>query len=116
MIRSCRPLTRTPFTFLAPNRYNPNNLPELENYVEYQVREGVYNLEANLAVLKYYQFIPNRFNKDICVKILIKALTNMPKADFILCKCLIDPAYVSRLAAGHCEPVSAVQTMLVNRS
>lgn len=77
------------------NRYNPNNLPELENYVEYQVREGAYNLEANLAVLKYYQFIPNRFNSDICVKILIKALTNMPKADFILCKCLIDPTYVS---------------------
>jgi len=74
-------------------RYNPMNLPKLESFVEYQVKEGCYNLEANLAVLKHYQFIPSKFNSDICLKILIKALTNMPKADFILCKCLIDPAF-----------------------
>lgn len=33
-------------------RYNPENLPTLEKYVEAQARENTYDLEANLAVLK----------------------------------------------------------------
>ncbi|RWS09917.1 eukaryotic translation initiation factor 3 subunit K-like protein [Dinothrombium tinctorium] len=76
------------------DRYNPNNLACLENYVKAQVKENVYDLEANLAVLKLYQFNPNFFQEQIAVYILIKALTNMPNTDFILCKCLIDPSYL----------------------
>ncbi|RWS27168.1 phospholipid-transporting ATPase IIB-like protein [Leptotrombidium deliense] len=75
-------------------RYNPNNLAYLENYVLSQVKENEYDLEANLAVLKLYQFNPNTFKTNIAVNILVKALTSMPNADFILCKCLIDPSYL----------------------
>ncbi|KAL1509734.1 hypothetical protein ABEB36_004427 [Hypothenemus hampei] len=70
-------------------RYNPDNLPTLERYVEMQSKENTYDLEANLAVLKLYQFNPHSFNLDITCQILLKALTNLPHTDFILCKCLL---------------------------
>jgi translation initiation factor 3 subunit K len=34
------------------DRYNPNNIPVLEEYVQYQINERQYNLDANLALLK----------------------------------------------------------------
>lgn len=75
-------------------RYNPDNLPTLERYVEIQSRENAYDLEANLAVLKLYQFNPHSFSKDITCQILLKALTNLPHTDFILCKCLLNEKQV----------------------
>uniref|UniRef100_A0A069DPL7 Eukaryotic translation initiation factor 3 subunit K n=2 Tax=Panstrongylus TaxID=65342 RepID=A0A069DPL7_9HEMI len=71
------------------DRYNPDNLSTLERYVEIQSQENAYDLEANLAVLKLYQFNQN-YNKDITCQILLKALTNFPHTDFILCKCLLN--------------------------
>ena len=76
------------------HRYNPNNLPQLEDYVNAQIKENFYDLEANLAVLKLYQFNPGVFKTHVCVNILIKALANMPNTDFVLAKCLIDPLNV----------------------
>ncbi|KAJ8896741.1 hypothetical protein PR048_002086 [Dryococelus australis] len=70
-------------------RYNPENLPTLERYVEIQSRENAYDLEANLAVLKLYQFDPQTYNLEITCQILLKALTNFPHTDFVLCKCLL---------------------------
>nr|QBH73279.1 eukaryotic translation initiation factor 3 subunit K [Franklinothrips vespiformis] len=70
-------------------RYNPENLPTLERYVEIQSRENAYDLEANLAVLKLYQFNPHNYNIDITCQILLKALTNFPHTDFVLCRCLL---------------------------
>ncbi|XP_047002495.1 eukaryotic translation initiation factor 3 subunit K [Schistocerca americana] len=72
------------------DRYNPENLPTLERYVEIQSRENAYDLEANLAVLKLYQLNPYTYNPDITCQILLKALTNFPHTDFILCKCLLN--------------------------
>ncbi|KAI5710205.1 eukaryotic translation initiation factor 3 subunit K [Diaphorina citri] len=69
-------------------RYNPEHLSTLEKYVEVQCAENVYDLEANLAVLKLYQFHQN-YNMKITSQILLKALTNFPHTDFILCKCLL---------------------------
>ena len=48
-----------------------------------------YDLEANLALLKLYQFNPERTNLRVIVQILLKALTNLPHTDFVLCKCLL---------------------------
>jgi len=76
-------------------RYNPDNLTTLEKYVEIQSRENAYDLEANLAVLKLYQLNPPRFNMDITCQILLKALTNLPHTDFVLCKCLLSEKLVS---------------------
>jgi len=72
------------------DRYNPNNLDQLETYVSLQSQDNYYDLEANLAVLKLYQFNPKETKKDTVIKILLKALTALPNTDFVLCKCLID--------------------------
>jgi len=72
------------------DRYNPDNLPFLENFVDLQCRANFYDLEANLAVLKLYQFNPSAVKLQIVAQILLKALTNLPHSDFVLCKCLID--------------------------
>merc|ERR1711976_1039966 len=70
-------------------RYNPENIPTLERYVEVQSRENGYDLEANLALLKLYQFNPTCFQTATVCQILMKALTNLPHSDFVLCKCLL---------------------------
>ncbi|XP_072464473.1 eukaryotic translation initiation factor 3 subunit K [Notamacropus eugenii] len=74
------------------DRYNPENLATLERYVETQAKENAYDLEANLAVLKLYQFNPAFFQTTVTAQILLKALTNLPHTDFTLCKCMIDQA------------------------
>nr|QBH73274.1 eukaryotic translation initiation factor 3 subunit K [Encarsia formosa] len=71
-------------------RYNPDNLMTLEKYVDIQVSENAYDLDANLAVLKLYQMNPQTFNKNVTCMILLKALTNLPHTDFVLCKCLLN--------------------------
>uniref|UniRef100_A0A8C6NJF8 Eukaryotic translation initiation factor 3 subunit K n=1 Tax=Nothobranchius furzeri TaxID=105023 RepID=A0A8C6NJF8_NOTFU len=75
------------------DRYNPENLTTLERYVETQARENAYDLEANLAVLKLYQFNPAYFQTHVTSQILLKALTNLPHTDFTLCKCMIDQTH-----------------------
>ncbi|KAL4238883.1 Eukaryotic translation initiation factor 3 subunit K [Mactra antiquata] len=72
------------------DRYNPENLSTLERYVDMQIRENTYDLEANLGVLKLYQFNPGYYQTNVTAQILMKALTNLPHTDFTLCKCLID--------------------------
>lgn len=57
--------------------------------MELQARENAYDLEANLNVLKLYQFDPQMYNVEITKLILLKALTNFPHTDFVLCKCLL---------------------------
>jgi translation initiation factor 3 subunit K len=72
-------------------RYNSNNLPKFERYVQLQVSENSYDLEANLAILKLYQFFPNLYKSEVVSWILLKALTNLPHTDFGLCRCLLGP-------------------------
>merc|ERR1712073_51715 len=70
-------------------RYNPENIKTLEHYVDLQAREKGYDLEANLALLKLYQFNPTYSNLEVVMQILLKSLTNLPHTDFVLCKCLL---------------------------
>ncbi|XP_036327891.1 eukaryotic translation initiation factor 3 subunit K [Rhagoletis pomonella] len=72
-------------------RYNPDHLKTLEAYVEDQAKNNTYDLEANLAVLKLYQFNPHMLNFDITYTILLKCLTNLPHTDFVMAKCLLLP-------------------------
>lgn len=39
---------------MLQDRYNPSNTPLLEDYLYEQVREGRYDLLANLATLKLF--------------------------------------------------------------
>ncbi|KAL9224633.1 hypothetical protein vseg_000651 [Gypsophila vaccaria] len=74
---------------VALNPYNPDMLPDLENYVNEQVTSGTYSLDANLCLLRLYQFEPERMSTQIIARILIKALMAMPAPDFSLCLFLI---------------------------
>ena len=61
------------------NRYNPDNQvtflicnpfwdqiqPMLEDYVMQQVRDGTYDLDGNMALLKLYQFYPNSVRYEV---------------------------------------------------
>lgn len=65
------------------DRYSPENLATLDHYVKTQAKENIYHLEANLAVLKLY---PAFLQTTVTAQILLKALTNLPHADLMLCK------------------------------
>ncbi|CAN8327188.1 unnamed protein product [Cochlearia groenlandica] len=74
---------------VAVNPFNPELLPDLENYVNEQVTSQTYSLDANLCLLRLYQFEPERINTHIVARILVKALMAMPTSDFSLCLFLI---------------------------
>lgn len=82
------------------SRYNPENIATLERYVELQARENTYDLEANLALLKLYQFNPGTYQSTVACQILMKALTNLPHTDFVLCKCLLGQDQVRAQRVG----------------
>lgn len=83
------------------DRYNPENLKVLEPYVKQQVEENSYDISANLAVLKLYQFNPTYFMLDVVSKILMKTLMSLPSSDFTLCKSLIDQQYQDKPEIGR---------------
>ncbi|CAN8242351.1 unnamed protein product [Cochlearia groenlandica] len=74
---------------VAVNPFNPELLHDLESYVNEQITSQTYSLDANLCLLRLYQFEPERMNTHIVVRILVKALMAMPSSDFSLCLFLI---------------------------
>jgi translation initiation factor 3 subunit K len=84
---------------LTSNRYDANIIPELEKYVKHQIETNSYDLEANLALLKLYQFNPEKTNTSVVSQILIKAMMNLPSSDFLLCMCLVSDKCVSNFTS-----------------
>lgn len=92
---------------LHTKRYDPSILPRLELFINYQVQNNFYDPDANLAVLKLYQFHPSKYNAQVVSKILIKALMSLPSTHFLCALYLIperkqvdEPIpVISRLAA-----------------
>jgi translation initiation factor 3 subunit K len=77
-------------TLLESNRYNIETIEKLEDYLNDQIdRKLSYDLDANLALLKLYQFYPEKLQKQSISKILGKALMNLPNNDFVLAMYLI---------------------------
>ncbi|PWN47804.1 ARM repeat-containing protein [Violaceomyces palustris] len=74
------------------DRYNPQNLGVLHDYLAQQLDTGSYDCLANLAILKLYQFNPSDFNYLVVVNILLKALVSAPLPDFNLCISLLGEA------------------------
>ena len=87
-------------------RYNPNNVVMFEQYVDRQCQDNTYDLEANLALLKLYQFNPDSYNQEVTQRILLKAITNLPHTDIILCKCLLASENVSGVNVIVTAPVT----------
>ncbi|KAA0201233.1 Eukaryotic translation initiation factor 3 subunit K [Fasciolopsis buskii] len=85
--------------------YNPEHRSELEKYLQWQVSQGEYDFEANLVLLRLYQFYPEYYNADVTKLILLKALASSNPTDFTLCKYLIQLDHLEE------EPVSLVVEM-----
>ena len=59
---------------LEKSRYDVKILPQLEEYCA----GSSYDLDANLATLKLYQFHPEALKVPIVAKIFVKALMHLP--------------------------------------
>lgn len=86
-------------------RYNPEKLAELEKHVEAQVANGTYQLDSNLALLRLYQFHPEKVNVQKLQKLLVKALMQLPSPDFRTCVYLVSDSVQSE------EPVASLIAM-----
>jgi len=87
-------------------RYNPENLKTLLPYVDQQVKENTYDITANLAVLKLYQFNPHLLESQqeylqVVSSILLKTLMTLPSGHFTLCKSLIDGRMQDEVEIGR---------------
>eukprot|EP00960_Hanusia_phi_P070944 767435-Hanusia_phi.AAC.4 len=77
---------------LSERRFDPSITPQLEAYVDEQIKGGYTDLDANLALLRFYQYNPATANSEVICKILVKALMQMPGTDFMLCMYLVPGA------------------------
>merc|ERR1712032_1190573 len=75
---------------LAPqDRYNPELIPKLEASVDEQISSKSFDLATNLVLLRMYQFFPDQTNPTVLVKILVKALMQLPGTDLTQCAYLV---------------------------
>ena len=65
------------------NKYNPENLKMLSAYLSAQVEENVYDLPANIIMLRIYQSFPADIDEREVAKILLKALMRLPERDYV---------------------------------
>ncbi|RUS22624.1 armadillo-type protein [Endogone sp. FLAS-F59071] len=77
------------------DRYNPENVSILEEYLAAQCHTEDYDLMANLAILKLYQFNLQLTRERVILNILVKALTAIPEPDFNLCLYLLTEQMVA---------------------
>ncbi|GAA5938935.1 hypothetical protein JCM3775_003171 [Rhodotorula graminis] len=76
------------------DRYNPGNCHLLEDYLQQQLSTGTYDLHANLALLKLYQFNPAILSPSASLSALFLALSNAPFApDFSLSLSLLSDSF-----------------------
>jgi len=80
---------------LETDRYNQDILGDLIECLHSQIENDWYDCEINLAILKLYQFHPEEqnVNLDVVLKILVKALMNLPDQDFQLCLYILPEQY-----------------------
>ncbi|KAG0210034.1 hypothetical protein BGX28_009710 [Mortierella sp. GBA30] len=77
------------------DRYNPDNVSILEEYLAAQCTNKECDAMANLAILKLYQFNTHLTNDQVVNNILVKALTTLPEPDFNLCLYLLNEQMVN---------------------
>lgn len=70
-------------------KYSPDRLEDLQNHVAKQASEGTYDRDANLALLRAYNFEPDLVHGETLAKALLLALMRLPDADFLLLRYLI---------------------------
>lgn len=69
-----------------------------------QCAEQKYDLDANLSLLRFYQFMPASTNVPILAKVLMKALMQLPSSDYKCCLHLVPERVQVRPAAAAAKP------------
>lgn len=54
-----------------------------------QIASNTFDLDANLALLRFYQFQPTAVKPALLAKVLLKALMQLPGQDFKVCVHLV---------------------------
>jgi hypothetical protein len=67
-----------------------------------QVAEGTYDLEANLGLLRLYNFDPNSTSMTLVSQLLAKALMRLPENDFDLYLHLLPDRYQVLFSTLQC--------------
>ncbi|GAA6061612.1 hypothetical protein JCM10212_000954 [Sporobolomyces blumeae] len=81
------------------DRYNPSNVHLLEDYLQQQLANGQYDILANLALLKLYQFNPTSLSASAALSVLFLALAHAPfSPDFNLAWSLLSDSFVTGAA------------------
>ncbi|KAM0756116.1 ARM repeat-containing protein [Meredithblackwellia eburnea MCA 4105] len=89
------------------DRYNPSNCHLLEDYLRDQLAKDQYDLLANLALLKLYQFNPTLCSPSAVLSILLLALAHAPfNPDFSLAWSLLGDSFVIGAALPPAPPTS----------
>jgi len=91
---------------IAANLYDSKIMPELEAYVEAQVKANAYDFDANRHLLQQYKFSPDSAKPEVVEKILLLALLQLPQKHFLACTYLlssklIEEDSIKRLAKLH---------------
>jgi len=89
---------------LAERRYDAAILPQLEQHID---GEG-YDLEANLACLKLYQFFPDLLKVPTVAKVLVKALMQLPQTDYLNCTYLVPERVLDEEPVSHVVACAAL--------
>ncbi|ORY78019.1 armadillo-type protein [Leucosporidium creatinivorum] len=89
------------------DRYNPSNCHLLEEYLQLQLSSDSYDLLANLALLKLYQFNPTLLSPSATLSILFLSLSHAPfNSDFTLAWSLLSDSFVAGAALPPAQPTS----------
>ncbi|KAH6651995.1 COP9 signalosome [Truncatella angustata] len=76
-------------------RYNPEAVPFLEEYLKKQCEEKFTDGNANRTLLKLYQLNPDRIKDDVVTNVLAKSLTVFPSPQFSLALHIIPPSILA---------------------
>lgn len=71
------------------NVFEPNLVDKLDEYVNQQLKDNTFDLEANLHLLRLYQIFHDKANIEGVRKVLLKALMNLKENAFTLALYLI---------------------------
>jgi hypothetical protein len=78
----------------STDRFEQSSIPALETFILSQIQESQFNLEVSLALVKLYQFFPNRLNYDVLVPMLGQLLANSQEQAFTLALYMIPDSVV----------------------
>jgi len=79
----------------------PSNVPPA------QVKNGTYDLDANLALLRHYNFAPEGAKMGVVAHILIKAMMRLPEPDFSQLLHLVPERVQVLSRVSHVSPLPA---------